>query len=80
MPEIVTGAQELLQDVLNWLLILIPIAGGMMIAYHALMKTLSDGDPGTVADCNRKIKQVLIGVIIGMSASGIVAAFMAYFV
>lgn len=80
MPQVVTGAQQLLQDVLSWLLILIPIAGGMMIGYHALMKTLSDGDPATVADRNKKIKQVLIGVVIGMSASGIVSAIITYFV
>jgi hypothetical protein len=79
MPEIVTGAQRLFQDLLRWLLVLIPLAGGAMIAWHSVAKLLSDGDPGTVADCNRKIKQVIVGVIIGMSASGIVSAAMAYF-
>lgn len=79
MPQIVQGALNLLQDALRWLLVLIPAAGGMMIAYHALMKTLSDGDPAVVADRNRKIKQVLIGVVIGMSASGIVSAVLTYF-
>lgn len=80
MPQVVTGAQKLLQDISTWLLLLIPIAGGMMVAYHALMKTLSDGDPAVTAEKNKKIKQVLIGVVIGMSAAGIVNAIIAYFV
>ncbi len=80
MPQVVTGAQQLLQDISGWLLILIPLAGVMMVGYHALMKTLCDGDPATIADKNRKIKQVLIGVVIGMSASGLVSAIITYFV
>lgn len=79
-PQIVTGARRLLQDVLTWILVLIPVAGGAMVGYHSLLKILSDGDPAVVADRNRKIKTVLVGVVMGMSASGIVLAVVAYFV
>lgn len=80
MPQVVTGAQQLLQDISGWLLILIPLAGVMMVGYHSLMKTLSDGDPATIAEKNRRIKQTLIGVVIGMSAAGLVSAIITYFV
>ncbi len=80
MPVFVSGARQLLQDVLTWILILIPVAGGAMVGYHSLMKILSDGDPAVVADKNKKIKNVLVGVVVGMSASGIVLAIVAYFV
>lgn len=80
MPQVITGAQQLLQDISGWLLILIPLAGVMMVGYHSLMKTLSDGDPATIAEKNRKIKQTLIGVVIGMSAAGLVSAIITYFV
>ncbi|NLN52933.1 MAG: hypothetical protein GX150_01345 [Firmicutes bacterium] len=79
-PQVITGARRLLLDVLTWILVLIPIAGGAMVGYHSLLKILSDGDPAVVADRNRKIKTVLVGVVMGMSASGIVLAIVAYFV
>ncbi|MCD5401617.1 hypothetical protein LR013_03395 [candidate division NPL-UPA2 bacterium] len=80
MPTIITGAQRLIQDIMSWLLVLIPVAGGTMIAYHSLMKILSDGDPVVCAEKNKKIKAVLTGVVIGMSAAGLVTAIIAYFV
>lgn len=80
LPKIIVGAQALISDIMVWLLLLIPIAGGAMIAYHSLMKILSDGDPVVVAEKNKKIKSVLVGVVIAMSASGLVTAIIAYFV
>ncbi|MBO8129278.1 MAG: hypothetical protein H0Z39_08795 [Peptococcaceae bacterium] len=78
-PQLVTGAQNLLNDVLTWLLWLIPAAAGAAIAYHALVKQLSDGDPSTIASHNRAMKNVLIGAAIGWSASGLVKWFLSYF-
>lgn len=78
-PKFVTGAKTLLSDVLKWVLILVPVAAAAMIGYHALMKTLSDGDPAVIAEKNKKMKNVLIGAIIAMSASGLVTAILAYF-
>ncbi len=79
MPQVVQGAQRMLQDVLTWLLVLIPVAGGTMIAYHSLLKILSDNDPATIIEKNKRIKQVLVGVVVGMSASGLVMAIIGYF-
>ncbi|MCZ2845732.1 MAG: hypothetical protein O2U61_04440, partial [Candidatus Bathyarchaeota archaeon] len=40
-PKFVTGGRNLLQDILKWVLILVPVAAAAMIGYHALMKSLS---------------------------------------
>lgn len=78
-PKFVTGGKNLLSDLLKWVLILVPAAAAAMIGYHALMKSLSDGDPGTIADKNKKMKNVLIGAVIAVSATGLVTVFLAYF-
>lgn len=66
MPTIISGAFNLLNDALTWILYLIPAASGAAIGYHALMKQMSDGDPSVTAAHNRSIKNVLIGGAIGM--------------
>lgn len=78
-PSFVDGGKRLLQDILKWILILVPVAAAAMIGYHALMKTLSDGDPATIADRNKKMKTVLIGAIIAVSASALVTLILSYF-
>lgn len=78
-PQIITGTKNFFTDVGKWTLIITPVAGGTMIGYHALMKGLSEGDPGTIADRNRKMVNVLKAVAIAESAVGIVTAFVAYF-
>lgn len=77
-PTIVTGAKSLASDVTKYLLILIPIVAGGAIAYQALMKMLND-DPASVADRNKKMKNILVAAAIGESASAIVTAVLAYF-
>lgn len=54
MPSIVSNAVDLIQDVLTWILILIPISGGAMLAWHAWMKQLNDGDSSEVANAKQK--------------------------
>jgi len=79
MPTLVTGAFQLLNDALTWILYLIPAASGAAIAYHALMKQMGDGDPSVTASHNRSIKNVLVGGAIGMSAASLVKVILAYF-
>jgi len=79
MPTLVTGAVNLLNDALTWILYIIPAASGAAIGYHALMKQMGDGDPSVTAAHNRSIKNVLIGGAIGMSAASLVKVFLAYF-
>jgi len=78
-PKIVTGTKNLFNDGLGWILILIPIATALMIGYHALLKLLSDADPGVVAEKNKKMKSTLVAGIIGESAMGIVTAVFKYY-
>lgn len=78
-PKIVTGTKNFFTDAGKWVLILTPIAGGTMIGYHALMKGLSEGDAGTIADRNKKMVNVLKAVAIAECATGIITAFIAYF-
>ncbi|MGG2201885.1 hypothetical protein [Paenibacillus validus] len=78
-PAIVTNAKKLAQDALTWVLVLIPVTGALMVGYHAWMKSMADGDPGAIAERNKKIKNTIVGSVIGVSASGIVTALLAYF-
>lgn len=79
-PQFVTGFKNLLNDVTTWLLGLIPTACGAKIGYHGLMKNLSqDEDVHSVSVHNKGIKNALVGGAIGVSATLIVKAFLAYF-
>lgn len=78
-PEVVTNTKRLLNDATTWILGLIPLAGGLMIGYQALMKQFTDDDM-MVAKHNRAMKNILIAGVIGMSAVGLVKAVLAYFV
>ncbi|MFO7153162.1 MAG: hypothetical protein DIU66_008055 [Bacillota bacterium] len=79
MPTFVSGAINLLNDVLTWILYIIPAASGAAIGYHALMKQMGDGDPSVTAAHNRSIRNVLVGGAIGMSAASLVKVFLSYF-
>lgn len=79
MPTLITGVGRLLGDALTWILYLAPLAAGLMIGYHALAKMMSDGDPGVIADRNRKIKNVLIALAITMGSAGFVTFILTYF-
>lgn len=78
-PDIVTGAKQLAEDALKWILIIIPVTAGVMIAWHSWMKSLADGDPGVIETRNKRIKNVLVASIIGECAAGIVQVVMSYF-
>lgn len=78
-PGIVTGTEALLQDALTWVLILIPVGCGCILAWHAFCKSLNEGDPAQAGIHNRAMKHALIASAIGMSAAGIVQAVLAYY-
>jgi len=78
-PNIVSGGEKLAQDILTWVLILVPVTAAAMVGYHAWMKSMADGEAGAVAERNRAMKRVLIGAAIAECASGIVTTFLAYF-
>ena len=40
-----TDTTTLVQAIATWLLVIIPVAAGVMLAYYAVMKMMNEGDP-----------------------------------
>ncbi|HBQ26674.1 MAG TPA: hypothetical protein DD791_09815 [Syntrophomonas sp.] len=78
-PGIVTGTKNLLDAAMTWLLILIPVGCACVIAWHAFVKQMNEGDPAQAAIHNRAMKNALVAGAIGISASGIVKAVLAFY-
>lgn len=78
-PGIVTGTKDLLDAALTWVLILIPVGCACVIAWHAFVKQMNEGDPAQAAIHNRAMKNALVAGAIGMSAAGIVKAVLAFY-
>lgn len=78
-PEIVSGTVNLARDALNWILMLVPPTAGVAIGYQAWMKSMADGEPGVVAERNKKMKQILIGAVLAECAAGIVQLVLRYY-
>ncbi|CFX16416.1 Uncharacterized [Syntrophomonas zehnderi OL-4] len=78
-PGIVTGTKNLLEAATTWLLILIPAGCATMIGWHAFVKQMNEGDPAQAAIHNRAMKNALIAGAIGVSAVGIVKAFLGFY-
>jgi len=78
-PEFISNALELLRAVLGWLLILIPVAAGVAIAYHAFAKQMEEGDSHAAAQHSRAIRNILVAGAIGMSASVIATTVLNFF-
>lgn len=78
-PDFVNNTTELLSDALTWVLILVPVAGGLMIGWHSLQKNMADGDGGEIADRDKKIKMILVSSVIAFIGLGVVKAVVAYY-
>lgn len=78
-PGIVTGTKNLLDAAMTWLLVLIPVGCAAVIAWHAFLKQLNEGDPAQAQIHNRAMKSALIAGAIGISASGIVKAVLSFY-
>ena len=79
MPSFVSGTINLLQAVNGWLLALIPIAAGLMLGYHGLMKTAAAGDYGAIDAHNRAMKNIVTAAIVAESAMAIIRAVLSYY-
>lgn len=80
MPDFIINTGRLLSDVLTWVLFLIPLGAGAMIAWHAWQKNLSDGDAAEISDRDKKIKSILKTSVIAFIGSGLVTAVVAYYI
>jgi hypothetical protein len=69
----------LVQAIATWLLVIIPVAAGAMLAYYALMKMFNEGDPQVAMKANHAMKNVIIAAVIGEAASGIIAGITSYY-
>ena len=78
-PEIVTGTKNLMDAAMTWLLVLIPVGCAAIVAWHAFIKQMNEGDPTQAAVHNRAMKNALIAGAIGISASGIVKAVLSFY-
>ena len=62
----------------SWLLILIPAGAGMTVAYYAVKKTITN-DAETIGQCEARIKQTIIGAIIGVTLSGLITVIRTFY-
>jgi hypothetical protein len=74
-----TDITTLVNAIATWLLIIIPVAAGVMLAYYALMKMANEGDPQTASHSNRAMKNVIIAAVIGEAARGLISGVTSYF-
>lgn len=72
-----TGVSALLNDVLIWLMILSPIAGGAAATYFAIRKSLADEQDGKMWQ-KRIITAIICGVA-GLLTSGLISLVSSYF-
>jgi hypothetical protein len=69
----------LVQAIATWLLVIIPVAAGVMLAYYAVMKMMNEGDPQVAQHANRAMKNVIIAAVVGESAAGLIGGITSYY-
>ncbi|HHB2131269.1 conjugal transfer protein [Bacillus cereus] len=78
-PKIYSGTKKMIGDATTWLIALVPIAGGCMVAWQQFKKQMSDNDPADIAHANKRTKQILIATAIGVSAVGLIKWWASYY-
>lgn len=68
----------LIRDVTNWLIMLIPAAGGGMVAYHSFAKNGAT-EESEANQHSRAQKKIIVGSAIGTASVGIVNYVVKYF-
>lgn len=69
--ETILNIQGLVNQLGNWLLVLIPIVGGAMMAYHFMMKSAAQ-DEQAAAQHSRSIRTIAISAGLGIAALSLV--------
>lgn len=75
--QLAIGTQNLIQDVSNWLLILVPIVGGLCITAFAIARANADEQDKKM--WTGRMKTAIISTVIGVCASGIISLVMSYY-
>lgn len=78
-PKFVSGTMAMLQDLLKWILIILPIAAALIIAFGYTMKITSGHDPKVVSQQESIAKSVLKWAIIAECGSGIVTYVLSFY-
>ncbi|AND11172.1 conjugal transfer protein [Bacillus thuringiensis] len=78
-PKIYSGTKKMIGDATTWLIALVPIAGGCMVAWQQFKKQMSDNDPADIAHANKRTKQILVATAIGVSAVGLIKWWASYY-
>lgn len=79
MPDFIQGIYALLSAMGTWLLYLVPVAAGLMVGYHSLMKGVAGGDWQQVESHNRAIKNTIIAAVVAVTAVGFVKIVLSFF-
>jgi hypothetical protein len=77
--KIYSGTKKMIGDATTWLIALVPIGGGCMVAWQQFKKQMSDNDPADIAHANKRTKQILIATAIGVSAVGLIKWWASYY-
>ncbi|MGV8149785.1 MAG: hypothetical protein ACLKAK_08475 [Alkaliphilus sp.] len=75
--KLATGTEALLRDITTWLLILVPILGGLLILYFFIRR--SGADELDQKKWNNRITTAIISVIGAVVASSILKIVIAYY-
>lgn len=75
---IATGTTNLLTDILNWLYVIVPIAGALFIAYFAIRR--SGAEPNEKSDWTKRIQTAMVSTVIGLLASVLINLIVGYYI
>lgn len=78
MPQIVSGAIELIKTATNWLYAIIPGTTVIIFVYHAWLKSMADGDVGEIASRNKAMRRTVQWGAVALGGNGIVNLIMSY--
>lgn len=74
---IATGTQNLLNDILSWLFLIIPIFGAVIVAYFCIRR--AGADEQDKKQYTNRIVTALISTVIGLIANSVVSLVVGYF-
>ena len=74
-----SGTLNLVQSVLNFMLTLVPVLAGALVAYHQIAKNAAGGDEVAAAHHNRATKSVLVSAVVAEVASGLVRWLLSFY-
>ncbi|MDA5110975.1 hypothetical protein O3V59_21815 [Brevibacillus thermoruber] len=75
---LVTGTKNMLNDVLKWLLILIPATAAVAISYQNWLKKSTE-EPAEIAAKSKLIKKYMVAAVIGECSAAIVKLVLSYY-